>query len=184
MGRRFKIWAASIIVINILGFSSIYIIEGIEKYIAKKIYHKVKNNDKVFVYETYLGSLNSVMYVDDLQDTMKLIKYYNKLAKLDTATAFIDFEIKSMPLTFYKPIYVYKKLNKGSNIVELVDFNKKCWGYMAGYVYKPTTHENPPPDSLIKLKEDFIRKYNNDEKVKILNRISKKISSYGWYCNE
>ncbi len=45
----------------------------------------------------------------------------------------------------YKPMYVYRYLNKGSNVVEMIDFNVKCWGFIKGYVYKPQSIKCPHP---------------------------------------
>lgn len=123
------------------------------------------------------------MYVKDLKDTSALITYYQRLAKNDTATNYINFDIKT-DMTLHEPIYVYKYFGKGSNIIQLIDFNKKCWGYFKGYYYIPTMHLMPPRGSLVKQEEAFIAKYNADKHVQMMNRIAKKISEYGWYCDD
>ena len=77
---------------------------------TKYLFNEVRNNDKVFVYETYMGALNPALYVTDLQDTSELITYYDKIAKHDTANAFFDFKINFIPMTLYQPIYTGKSL--------------------------------------------------------------------------
>ena len=139
----------------ILFFAGMYIYAAIAKYRTKELFKAVQNHEKLYVYETYFGALNAVMYVVNLKDTSALITYYQRDAKHDTVTNYINFEINTFPISLHEPIYVYNYLNKGSNIIQLVDFNTKCWGYIQGYVYKPTTHFTAPPDSLIKQEEAF-----------------------------
>jgi hypothetical protein len=179
-----KTWITIVITMIVVGLPLLYLTIYLEQYRAKRIFKRVENNDKLFVYEAYLGGLNAAMYVDDLKDTSKLIEFYNKLDRRDTVTAFINFKIRFMPITFYEPIYVYRYLNKGSKIVELIDFNTKCWGYMKGYVYKGVTHLKPPAASLIKRYEQSVAMESQDpQRLKIKN-IAKKVSPYGWYCTE
>jgi len=122
------------------------------------------------------------MYVEDVKDTAELINYYDRVAKHDT-TASINFPIKSMPISLHVPIYVYKYLNKGSRVVELVDFDIDCWGYIRGYVYKPATHLLPPADSLVKSYELDVAKYDNDNQSQTIHQIKRRgTSAYGWYC--
>ncbi len=124
---KFRTWIIFIISINVIGFPTFYLARYVGQYNAKRLFNDIKNNEKVFVYETYSGSLSPVFYVDDLKDTLELINYYKKVAKNDT-TAYINFELKFMPLTLYKPIYVLRKFGKSSQIIELADFNNECWG--------------------------------------------------------
>ncbi|HZY39102.1 MAG TPA: hypothetical protein VFE53_20740 [Mucilaginibacter sp.] len=184
MNRKFKIWLMSIVIIavglNLFMFLYIHIIQ----YYTKRLFREVQNHDKLYVYETYFGALNAPFYVEDIKDTGALVTYYQRVIKHDTATNYINFPLK-MNMTLYEPIYVYKHFGKGSNIVQLVDFNKKCWGYFKGYYYIPTTHAAPPTDSLVKKEEAFIIKYNSDKDVQIRNRISADPDKvYGWYCGD
>jgi hypothetical protein len=182
MNRIFKIWLIAIFIIGVGANLVVYISIKVEQYLTKNLFEQVENHDKLYVYETYFGSLNAVMYVEDVKDTADLINYYNRIAKRDT-TAYINFPIKCMPISLYVPIYVYKYLNKSSKVVELVDFDVKCWGYIRGYVYKPTTHEHPPADSLIKSYELDMAKYNSKKEVQTIRQIKERgISAYGWYC--
>jgi hypothetical protein len=88
-----------------------------------------------------------------------------------------------MPISLHVPIYVYKYLNKGSRVVELVDFDIDCWGYIRGYVYKPATHLLPPADSLVKSYELDVAKYDNDNQSQTIHQIKRRgTSAYGWYC--
>lgn len=160
-----------------------YIEIKIEQYQAKNLYEQVKNHDKLYVYEAYSGVLNPVLYVKDLKDTAELINYYSKVEKNDTS-AFFNFEIKMMRTTMYEPMYVYNYQKKGSKIIQMIDFDVHCWGYVKGYLYKPTTHRHAPPDSLIKKEEAYIVKQNQDKRVQMLSKIAKKISDYGWYCDD
>jgi hypothetical protein len=182
MNKKVKIWIISVAVINIVGFSLMYISKFVAQQQAKKLFSKVKNNDKVFVYETYSGALNNVLYVEKLKDTTDLIDYYYKLENKDTA--YINFDIKFMPLTLYKPIYTVRKLGKASKIIEVVDFNTKCWGYIKGYICYANTHRNAPSDSLVHAHVMYVAQKNSDKEVQKIDRIYKKISEYGWYCNE
>ena len=182
MKRKFKIWLISIVVIGVGLNLFMFIYVQIAKYHAKALYKEVANHDKFFVYETYTRALNPVFYVENLEDTSALITYYQRLAKLDTATNYINFEIQ-MLITTHEPIYVYKPFNKSSNIVQFIDFDKGCWGYMKGYLYKGNTHIVAPPDSLVNRYELFWAKQNSDPHQQMINRITKKISPYGWYCN-
>jgi hypothetical protein len=183
MNKKVKIWLISIVVIGVGLNLGMYLCMKIEQYEAKALYEKVQHHDKLYVYETYYGALNAAFYVENLKDTSELIDFYVKYAKHDS-NAYFNFPIKTMPIGMHEPIYVYRYLSKNSEIVEMVDFNKSCWGYIKGYVYKPTTHTSTPPDSLVKKEEAFIAKYNADEHAKMMNRITKKVSEeYGWYCN-
>jgi hypothetical protein len=181
--RKFKILFVSMIVIAVTLNLGVLLCIAIQKHYTKVLFEQVKDHDKQFVYETYTRALNAVMYVDDPKDTAALITYYSRLSKLDTATNYINFKIQSMRITLYKPIYVYQYLKKGSQIVELIDFNTKCWGYIKGYVYLPTTHAKAPADSLIKQEELYMRNYNSNPQNQLTNRIYKKINPYGWYCD-
>ena len=183
MKRKIKIWLISVVVIAVGLNLGMYIDVKIEQHHAKALFEQVKNHDKLYVYETYFGALNPVFYVKNFKDTADLINYYSKVAKHDTS-AFFNFEINTMPISMYEPMYVYSYLKKGSKIVQMIDFDVHCWGYVKGYVYKPTTHRCPPPDSLIKKEEASIIKDNQDPHVQMMNRIAKKISDYGWYCND
>jgi hypothetical protein len=183
MKRKIKIWLLSIVLIAVVLNLGMYIEIKVEQYQAKNLYGQVRNRDKLYVYETYSGVLNPALYVKDLKDTAELISYYSKVEKNDTS-AFFNFEIKMMRITMHEPMYVYSYQKKGSKIVQTVDFDVHCWGYVKGYLYKPTTHRYAPPDSLIKKEEAFIVRHNQDKRVQMLNRIAKKISDYGWYCND
>jgi len=182
MNRVTKIFvvAASI---NITAFLGMFIYAQVAKYYTKALFKEVYGHDKLFVYETYSMALNAAFYVEDMKDTSALIVYYQRLAKLDTGANYINFPLKAS-ITLYEPIYVYKRFGKGSNIVQLIDFNKKCWGYFKAYYYVPTTHIAAPPDSLVKKEEAFDAKYNSDQRVQMINKISAKISPYGWYCSD
>jgi len=182
MIRKFKIWLCSILIIGITVNLGMYIYVKIAQYRARALFGQVKNHDKVYVYETYFGALNAVMYVVDLKDTSALIDYYAKVEKHDTS-AVINFEINFMRLTLHEPIYVSKYFNKGSNIMQIVDFDNHCWGYVEGYIYKPTSHISAPPDSLIKQYEEFVLRRNATKEVQRINRIGKKINPYGFYCD-
>jgi len=183
MNKKIKIWLISIVVIGVGLNLGMYLWMKIEQYQAKALYQKVQHHDKLFVYETYFGVLNPVLYVKDLKDTAELISYYSKVEKKDTS-AFFNFQIKMMRICMREPMYVYNNPKKGSKIVQMIDFDVNCWGYVEGYLYKPTTHRYAPPDSLIKKEEAFIVKHNQDKRVQMLSKIAKKISEYGWYCND
>ena len=174
-------WIKAIIYILIVGMSSVLIFVGVSKYHAKYLFEKTRTNEKVYTYETYFGALNSAMYVDDLNDTSELINYYTKLEKNDTP-AYINFPIKTMRITLHNPMYVYKYMNKSSKIVELIDFDTVCWGYMKGYLFKPTVHSYPPPDSLIKKEEDFMKSYSLDPTVIRNSKYVESNNDYGCYC--
>jgi len=178
MKNRFKIWIISVVIMAVGISLGMFIYVKIQQHLAKELYLRVRNNPKVYVYETYYTTLTAVMYVDKLEDTSALIDYYKKTAKHDTS-AVINFEIKDMPLTMYEPIYVYSYLNKSSNIVRVIDFDVNCWGYISGYVYKPTTHMNAPPDSSIKRLEALDNARGYDKRP----NHQQGISPYGWWCN-
>ena len=182
MSKKFKTWIIStivlMVVINLFGF--LYI--KIAQYHAKTIFEQVKNNEKVYVYETYYGGLNNALYVEDVEDTTQLIQYYDKVAKLDTP-AIINFDIKNIPIGLYSPLYVYKYFQKGSKVVEVIDFDYKCWGILKGYVYLSVIHKKLPPDFLIKQSDSILQKYNESKHAQMIKRIAHKISDYGWYCN-
>lgn len=182
MKRKFRIWVLATVVIGISLNIFWFVYTKIAIYHAKVLFKEVQNHDKLYVYDNYYPALNAAFYVEDLKDTAALISYYNKVAKHDTTDS-ISFEINFMRLTLHEPMYVYGYLNKGSKIIQLIDFDKDCWGYLKGYVYRPTTHLNPPPDSLIKLEEEYIAKDKLDKQKQLIHRIAKKISDYGWYCD-
>jgi hypothetical protein len=182
MKRKFIIWITTtislVLVLNLVGFIYVQIV----KHQARVLFEQVKNHDRLYVYETYYKALNPVFYVIDIQDTGLLINYYSKLEKLDTP-AYITFDNTAMFYTLYQPIYVCKNMNKGSKIIQLADFDMRCWGYFKAYFYKPTTHFQAPPDSLVKKEETLIENDKQDKSKQVRDRISKKNSVYGWFCD-
>lgn len=154
-----KFWLGSCAILFIGFFSYVFL----AKQYTKHLFSKYIDNSKVYVYETYYGAINNVYYITDLSDSVNLIKYYSAVIKGDTAHAFLNFEIKSMP--YNNLIYVKNFGKKGSNIVELIDFNTDCWGYIEGYVYKPTIHTQKAPEELLrkrlKLDDSRIEAYKN-----------------------
>src|ERR1700761_3459696 len=109
MKRKIKIWLLSIVSITVVLNLGMYIEIKVEQYQAKNLYEQARNHDKLYVYETYSGVLNPVLYVRDLKDTAELINYYSKVEKNDTS-AFFNFEIKMMRITMHEPMYVYSYL--------------------------------------------------------------------------
>ncbi len=183
MSKKMKIQLYSMVVIGIITIAGHYLFVFYSQYRAKTLYNIVKSHQKFFIYETYRVRLNNVLYVEKCKDTAELINYYAREDKKDTLATF-NFDIRFMPISKYQPVYVVNIPAKGSNVIEVVDFNTKCWGFIKGYVYKQTAHINPASDSLIKSYETHWAKYNSDPEHIKTSKISAKISPYGIYCDE
>ena len=154
-----------------------YTIAFLFKRHAQQLYHDVQSHERLYVYETFFGALNNVLYIENLKDSTSLINFYDSAAKRINTTIG-EYEIQTMPIHEIQPLYVLKDLGATSRMIEVIDFDTTCWGYIRGYVYKATTHKNPPADSLMKKKLEFIeqKKANNKDPV------TSHTSAYGFYC--
>lgn len=176
MKKPFKI-AISALAIAVLYNAVWLIVVYILKIRTKNLYHQVQFNERLYTYEMYRGALNSVLYVDDLNDSNIIINFYDCWAKgIDTDIGTLA--IKYMPLTLKDPVYVLRDLGPKSDIIELVSFDTSCWGYFKGYVYKRTTHRDPPPNSLVAKLLSREDKKNTKNEIDI----SHLPNPYGFYC--
>ncbi len=155
-----------------------------KRYTGKRLYEKVKDNPKVYVYETFYDFINPAFYIKDLKYKENLITYYDSVE--NGIEIPMGFPIKYMPLSFEKPsIILLGFIDKDSTIAEVIDFKKSCWGYIKGFVYYKTLHLNPPADSLIRKFEKHFRELKNTTKYREKQKyyLYKKPSEYGLHCN-
>ena len=168
---------------------------------SKNLYEKIKNKNKVYVYDTVECVLNPAMYISDLSDTSNFIQYYNKLydyyKKIDNGLikrewkifngdtigyiepVSINFPIKYM--SYSGPVYFIRYIDKDSLIAEVIDFKTECWGYLRGYVYCKNIHNNHPSENKLKVISYNYQKNNLKKKIKD-DDIYEKISEYGIQC--
>lgn len=168
---------------------------------AQTYYESIKDNKRVYVYDTTTGTLNSAIYVQNIELADGLIKYYNNTLLWYDKASFFDGKrklrivdgdtIRLSPATLSpanryfpcnKPLILLGYADKDSFIAEVVDFNTDCWGYAKGYVYYKNLHERPAPTKMI----DAYRKYWEDKERSEVNqrtqRIAKQPSPYGIQC--
>jgi hypothetical protein len=160
----------SSVVITILLNVGYFIYINYNIYKSKQYYNSIKDNLKVFVYDTTYGVINPVLYITNLKNKESLITYYENVELKNEIP--IDFSMNYM--RFPDPVFLIGSLKQDTSIVEVVDFNTHCWGYVKGYVYYKTVHLDAPSDSLINL-------YNAHLKKLKVNR-NKKFSKYGIQC--
>ena len=177
MKTRIKVLLVSIVVIGISYNVVWFVVVYFAKRHAKNLYHEVQSHERVYVYESFSRALNNVIYIDDLKDSNAIINFYDCDAKGIDTTVGVDV-FSTMPLTTVEPLYVLKDCGPGSRMVEVISFDTSCWGYIKGYVYKATTHTHPPPDSLIKKENEFMKRPNPYNK----NTVHKHANPYGFYC--
>ncbi len=72
-------------------------------------------------------------------------------------------------------------IDKDSTIVEIVDFNTKCWGYIKGYVYFTNIHTKPPSKER---QSEYYRLINTNTRNKKIEgkNLYDKPSEYGITC--
>ncbi|RFS18684.1 hypothetical protein DVR12_26935 [Chitinophaga silvatica] len=156
--RQFKIWITSMVVIFVVVGITWYSSYLHERFDGKKMYQRVKDNKKVYVYDTYYKTLNPAMYVSNSRDTSALIEFYSRSEKQDRG-AVINFSIKY--LSFSNPVYLMDDyaLDDKSHVVEVIDIDTAAYNYpyKRGLVYKGTVHIDPPRDSLLIDYEKFVK---------------------------
>lgn len=178
--KKVKIILISLVIIGVGLNLGIYIDVLISKSKAKELYKKVQNNMRYYVYDDFSNALNSVLYITDLKDSNALISYYYYQSIKRDSPAHMS-EMLFLPISVSKPIYLLKEIAPNSNIMEVVDFDTICWGYIKGYAYRGTLHKNPPPDSLVRKLEKYISTKNaSSDKNEVVNHTN----PYGWYCKE
>lgn len=172
--KKYKLFFKILCTIMLVFFGVMYGYIYYAQNTAKNYYARAMAiNERVYVYETYSKALNPVLYIEDLTDSSALISYYKKQENgVETP---LYFPIKFMTLTLTKPIFKLGKV--GENLIEVVDIDTACWGYIKGYVYMGTVHGELPNDSLIKDYREFIQHEMQSAKSE-----KSQSSPYGWYC--
>ena len=104
-------------------------------------YFKLKNNDKVYAYDDFSNDgLHPIVYTENEKHLGDLINFYEK--QLHDINSSLPFEPKFAPIM--RPIYVVNYIDKDSAIIEFIDIETCCWGYIHGYLYSKTIHTKPP----------------------------------------
>jgi hypothetical protein len=160
----------SSIVITILINVGYFIYFKYNIYKSKQYFNSIKNNPKVFIYDTSYRVINPVLYITNLNYKESLITYYKNIELKNEIP--IDFPLNYM--RFPDPVFLIGSLKQDTSIVEVVDFNTHCWGYVKGYVYYKTVHLDAPSDSLI-------NQYNAHLKKLKVSR-NKRSIKYGIQC--
>jgi hypothetical protein len=147
---------------------------GISKAYTWYLFNKFKNNPKLYVYDNFSGkSLNPILYVSDVLDSIKLKEYYR--AQMKGIEKSIPFELKYLPVD--RPVFVIRYLDNDSSIIEFVDIATCCWGHVRGYIYGSTAHELPPDNERLTNYQEFLQKLPPSP------RYYRKVSDYGVYCD-
>lgn len=145
---------------------------------VKKYYNKIKDLPRYYVYDTTYGAINSVYYIKDLKYSEELITFYEK--SLAGENPSIPFPIIAMP--YDKPLIVVG-YSRDSLLVEVVDFNTSCWGYIKGYVYRGMLHPNQASIKLIEEKIKFWAEKEKTEEYQRTKQITGSKSAYGVQCD-
>ena len=149
---------------------------------AKTYYGEIKDNPRVYCYDTTFGALNPAYYITDLKHKEDLIQVYDSTAVSKLMP--IKFPIRFMP--HRKEVILIGYMDADSTIAEVVAFNTDCWGYVHGYIDTYTMHLRPP--SKRKRDEDDARRMEQ-EKDPVYQREKEtnyhlKHSPYGLQCDE
>ena len=111
-----------------------------------KWYHNnVKKLPKMYVYETYRGSANQVLIVENKRFKKELIEYYQKVEKGENP--FFNFPLKTLPQR--EPVYVVKfsKDSLLAKVISYYDYGPMRGGsFTIGWVYSKCLHETPCDD--------------------------------------
>jgi hypothetical protein len=109
-------------------------------------YHNewVRSHPQMYPYETYFGSVNQALIIEDLSYKEEYVNYYRLLEKrIDTS---FSFPLKTLPEDV--PVYVvgYTKDGLLADVVSYFDRGPfRGRGYLRGYIYLKTLHQYPPP---------------------------------------
>lgn len=107
------------------------------------INQKLKALPQVYVYQTYWGPANPVLFVYDEDDQDDLISYYQQVEKGENPTFNFDLHTHATGV----PVYLVE-YSRDSLIAEIISTRD---GYARFYVYGKTVHL-APPDSTMKKK--------------------------------
>lgn len=132
----------SVILIIIIAFFSMH---NYHEMYYEELYKKPKK----YVYETFMGPVNSVLIIEDLKYKKDLIEYYD-YAELNHNYTSFNFALKT--LTRAEQVYIigYTEDSLLLEVVSLYDRGAHFGGsFTQGYVYYKTLHDLPPPDSLM-----------------------------------
>lgn len=111
-------------------------------------YHaNMRSKPKGYVYETYWGTVNHTLYVNNKRNIDSLVAYYRKIENGDTM-AFFNFPPLTLPYDSCVYILGYEKDSVVAKVISYYDYGKNG-EFVKGYVYIHTLHNTPPPDSLI-----------------------------------
>lgn len=116
-------------------------------YFINKHWHKyVKNQPKMFVYETFRGESKpvSVLIIEDLKLKKSYLNYYKQLENGIEPILDNKIPLKGMPQ--YSPVYVLE-YTEDSLLVEIVSYHDRGayfgGNYTKGWVYAKTLHKKP-----------------------------------------
>lgn len=159
----------------VVGMATIFFLYiGILKGYSWYLYHRIKDNQKLYVYDDFSGkSLNAILYIENISDTLKLKEYYSFQKKGIEKP--IPFKLRYVPVD--RPVFIMGYIDKDSTIIEFVDVETCCWGYIRGYVSKATTHDVPPTTQQLVNYHKFV------ETLPSQPRYYKQPSNYGIYCD-
>lgn len=129
-------------IILVVVFISMLLIGVGGYFINKNHQKKVRSQPKKYCYQTFYGPANPVLMIRDLEFKEEYIKYYRNVESNNKA--YFNFPLKTLPISF--PVYVmsYSKDSVLANVVSYNDGGFEFGGYIRGWVYAKTLHENPP----------------------------------------
>lgn len=130
----------SIVIIIGLGF----LIGG---HFFNKWYHKdVKNHPKMYAYQTYLGTANPALIIEDIKYKDALISYHIKREEAPKSNPPIGVPLKTLPQ--YDPVYVVEFTEDSllAKVISYYDYGAIRGGsFTKGWVYTKCLHKDPPP---------------------------------------
>jgi hypothetical protein len=157
-----------------------YITVVIKRSYAKYYYNKIKNNAKVYCYDTTRNTLNDAYYIENLGYKKEYISFYEQELKGNDIG--ISFPIKM--LSPKEPFFIVDFVSDPT-LVKIADFDTTCWGYFECYVYKSILSAKPPSKEMIEAYDIFTEKYKATNEYKMNARSYKsenRISDYGIQC--
>ncbi len=175
MGEKFLRGLFLAFKINAVIFFALLLYVFASKIYAKHLFRCLQKNQITYLYELNKNSVNAALYIKNIKDSGALAKYYVDQGM--NIQDVIPFDINYMPLS--GGAYITNRYGIDSSIIEVVSFDTICWGYYKSYVYKTSSHSTRAPDSSIE--QAFKAIYTKDDASS--DKLYKKISPYGFWCN-
>lgn len=105
---------------------------------------QIKNSPPWYVYETYKGAVNPILFITNLKYQEEYLRYYDSIRTGVKEPSF-SFPLRGFPQR--DPVYIIG-YNEDSTLVKVVSFyNRGNWfggSYNEGFVFPESLHESMP----------------------------------------